>query len=58
MRGMALLLTKPNPENENPFDDLASDPSESHNLWNEKPDVVKRLSGQLTAPRDADHARP
>lgn len=49
---------KVNPENENQLYNLAADPAESHNLWDEKPDVVKRLSGLLTAARDVDRTRP
>lgn len=49
---------KVNPENENQLFNLADDPAESHNLWSEKPDVVKHLSGLLTAARDADRTRP
>jgi arylsulfatase A len=44
-------------ENENQLYNLAADPSETKNCWNEKPEIVKRLTGLLAQARQADHTR-
>lgn len=38
--------------------DLAADPSEQNNLWQQKPDVVSRLSAELDRARAAGRTRP
>lgn len=38
--------------------DLANDPGETHNLWNERPEVVERLRARLDAIRDGGRSRP
>lgn len=45
-------------ENENQLFNLADDPAETKNLWNEKPDVVKRLSDSLATLQKAGRSRP
>ncbi|HNX33015.1 MAG TPA: arylsulfatase [Kiritimatiellia bacterium] len=44
-------------ENQNQLYDLAADPAETHNLWAEQPDVVKRLGAELEKARAAPRSR-
>jgi len=48
---------KPNPENENQLYNLARDPAETTNLWNEYPEIVQHLSEVLDSAREANHTR-
>jgi len=37
---------------------LAKDPGEQNNLWDERPDIVERLTHKLNLCRDQNHTRP
>lgn len=45
-------------ENQNQLYNLADDPAETRNLWAENPDIVRRLTGLLSAAREANRTRP
>lgn len=49
---------KQNPENQNQLFNLVADPSETKNLWAEKPDIVKRLSEQLATVKKNGSSHP
>lgn len=51
-------VMKKNAENQNQLFNLAADPSETKNLWEEKPAIVKRLSEQLANLKKNGHSRP
>ena len=50
-------VMKTNIENQSQLYNLASDPSETKNLWSEKPDVVKHLTEALAKARKENHTR-
>jgi hypothetical protein len=37
---------------------LAEDPGETHNLWDDRPDMVKHLLALLNTYRDQGYSRP
>jgi arylsulfatase A-like enzyme len=57
-KGKKVKKTKPNPENVNQLFNLATDPTETKNLWDQHPDIVQRLSEQLKQIKANSRSRP
>ncbi|TAN36775.1 MAG: twin-arginine translocation signal domain-containing protein [Verrucomicrobia bacterium] len=57
-KGKQAKKIKADPENQNQLFNLAADPAETKNLWEQHPDVVQRLTTLLKQARTNDHTRP
>jgi len=50
--------TPPVPGSKGQLYDLSTDPGECHNLWDEHPEIVGKMSALLTAQRTANRSKP
>lgn len=57
-KGKKVKKTKFSPENVNQLFNLATDPTETKNLWDQHPDIVQRLSEQLKQIKANSRSRP